>query len=272
MPLALTLGSLALGGRRGGRGFTGPLDGFPQPAFAVSLRRLLRAWKGAAIRVRESGGDTEADIGFAADGSLDEAALVAHCGANSGYVKTWYDQSGHGRDATQATSAQQMRVVASGVIDKIGDQPFAISPNSTARGPYPTATFTAYTGTTITFSAVAVPAILNQRIISATKNTVDDYAASSNIIPFNTSTNLAIYRAGNIVVVNTDITQLHTLGARLSGATAYLTVDGSTTSAAHTAALDINRFIVGGYSNTGAGFFQGGKMSEAIAWLEDIGA
>lgn len=80
-----------------------------------STRKLRSAYSGGAIRVRESDGDTEADIGFSGEG-LDVAALLAHCGANSGYVTKFYDQGLNGWDIDQATEADQPCVVADGVV------------------------------------------------------------------------------------------------------------------------------------------------------------
>ena len=94
------------------------LDRFPGAAAAYSLRKLRTDYTGAAIRVRESATNTETDIGFNADGSLNTTALIAHTGANDGFVVTWYDQSGNSNDATQATAANQPKIYDSitGVI------------------------------------------------------------------------------------------------------------------------------------------------------------
>jgi len=92
------------------------LDTYTGAAAAYSLRKLRTAYTGAAIRVRESGGNTELDIGFVGQ-DLDTAALLAHCGANSGYVVTWYDQSGNAYNATQATSTAQPRIVNAGSLE-----------------------------------------------------------------------------------------------------------------------------------------------------------
>ena len=81
-----------------------------------SLRKLLTAYSGSAIRVRESSGDTEADIGFDGSGNLDATALLAHTGSNSGYITIWYDQSGNGYDATQTTDASQPQIVSAGAV------------------------------------------------------------------------------------------------------------------------------------------------------------
>jgi hypothetical protein len=83
---------------------------------AYSTRRLRTAYAGAAIRVRRSSDNVEADIGFSGN-SLDTAALTAHVGANSGFVVTWYDQTTNARDITQATAGSQPRIVNAGTID-----------------------------------------------------------------------------------------------------------------------------------------------------------
>ena len=91
------------------------LDLYPNAATAYSLRKL-RTGQVNAIRVRESSGNTEADIGFDVNGDLDTTALLAHCGANDGFVTTWYDQSGNGSDATQTSSSVQSQIVSSGSV------------------------------------------------------------------------------------------------------------------------------------------------------------
>jgi len=108
--------------RRGG--FVGPLDDYTTDlAAAYSLRRLLASYEGSAIRVREDSGNTEADIGFDADGNLDTTALLAHTGSNSGYVTTWYDQSGNTRNAVRTTAGEQPRIVGTGTVDTQGGKP-----------------------------------------------------------------------------------------------------------------------------------------------------
>lgn len=96
--------------------FTGLLDTYGGAAAAYSLRKLSSTYTGDAIRVRESGGDTEADIGFDDNGDLDTTALLAHCGANDGYVTTWYDQSGNGVNVSNSNATQQPTIVNSGAL------------------------------------------------------------------------------------------------------------------------------------------------------------
>jgi hypothetical protein len=95
------------------------LDAYGGAAGAYSLRKLRDGYAGSAIRVRRSNDNAEQDIGFDAGGNLDESSLTAFVGANSGFVTTWYDQSGNGRNATQTTSGNQPRIVNSGTVEKV---------------------------------------------------------------------------------------------------------------------------------------------------------
>lgn len=94
---------------------------------AYSMRKLTSGYAGSAIRVRESGGNTEADIGFDASGNLDTAALAAHVGANSGFLAKWYDQSGNADDMTPVSSdaSYEPRIVNAGTIDTRNSLPAA---------------------------------------------------------------------------------------------------------------------------------------------------
>jgi len=91
------------------------LDTYTGAAAAYSVRRLLTAYTGSCMRVREDSGDTETDIGFDSNGDLDTAAIATHCGSANGYVTKWYGQessggTGSGNDATQTTNASQPQI------------------------------------------------------------------------------------------------------------------------------------------------------------------
>jgi hypothetical protein len=96
------------------------LDDYPNAAAAYSLRKLDKDYTGSAIRVRRSNDNSEQNIGFVGN-DLDTASLKTFVGANSGFVTTWYDQSGSGRNATQTTASRQPRIVASGTIERINN-------------------------------------------------------------------------------------------------------------------------------------------------------
>lgn len=103
---------------------------FAGAAVAYSTRiPASSTYNGPLIRARRSSDNTEADFGVApqpdANGNrwLDTTALLAFCGAGSGFVTTWYDQSGNGRNAAQATTTRQPRIVNTGVVDIANTRP-----------------------------------------------------------------------------------------------------------------------------------------------------
>ena len=92
------------------------LDTYSGAAAAYSLRKLSGTYSGSAIRVRRSSDNTEQNIGFNGDGTLNTLALLAFTGNSNGFVTKWYDQSGNGRDAFQTSSANQPQIVSSGSV------------------------------------------------------------------------------------------------------------------------------------------------------------
>lgn len=94
----------------------GLLDEFTGAAAAYSLRDLTYLRSGPVVRVRRSSNNAEAD--FSAE-QVVNGALVSWVGAgNNGFVATWYDQSGNGRDVT-ATS-QPLLVSNGSVVTRNG--------------------------------------------------------------------------------------------------------------------------------------------------------
>ena len=103
-------------------GFAGALDSLPASTAAYSVRRLRAAYTGPLLRVRRSSDNAEQDIGYTIGGHLDRAALTAFCGSLSCFVRTWFDQSGNGRDAIQTTAANQPRIVNAGTIETMSNR------------------------------------------------------------------------------------------------------------------------------------------------------
>ena len=98
------------------------LDSYSGAAAAYSLRKLTSTYTGSAIRVRRSSDNTEMDIGFDSNGNLDTVALSQFVGSGSGFVKTWYDQSGNGRNVAQTTAANQPRIINSGSLELLNNK------------------------------------------------------------------------------------------------------------------------------------------------------
>ena len=78
------------------------------PQAAYSTRKLRSAYAGAALRVIRTSDSAQSDIGFASS-QLDTSALAAFCDPFLCLVNIWYDQSGHGLDASSATTGIQIR-------------------------------------------------------------------------------------------------------------------------------------------------------------------
>jgi hypothetical protein len=85
------------------------------PRCCLSLRKKVSTAT-VAIRIRRSSDNTEQDIGFSGN-SLDTAAITSFVGSNSAFVTKFYDQTGNGFHAVQATAANQPRIVNAGTID-----------------------------------------------------------------------------------------------------------------------------------------------------------
>ena len=104
--------------------FTGVLDSLPAATTAYSTRRLRSAYSGPLLQVRRSSDNGLSDIsGNTIGGGLDTAALTGFCGAASCFVTTWYDQSGNNRHVSQATAANQPRIVNAGTVEIANSRP-----------------------------------------------------------------------------------------------------------------------------------------------------
>lgn len=93
-----------------GAAYAPPLDGLASKVLTAWATFRLFTGNAESLRVRESGGSTEADIGTLASGGFDTTAFAAHVGAGSGYAAKGYDQNG-AEDFLQATAGSQPQVV-----------------------------------------------------------------------------------------------------------------------------------------------------------------
>ena len=106
------------------------LDSYSGAAAAYSLRKLKSSYTGSAIRVRRSSDNTEQNIGFNADGTLNTLSLLAFVGSGTGFVTTWYDQSGNNRNATQVSASNQPLIVDGGVLYTLNGKAIIRNPNA----------------------------------------------------------------------------------------------------------------------------------------------
>lgn len=79
---------------------------------ASAIYALVRSgeYNGPCLRVVRASDSAEQDIGFNTSGFVDVGAARAFAGASAITVKTWYDQSGNGNDATQTTVGNQPKL------------------------------------------------------------------------------------------------------------------------------------------------------------------
>ena len=101
------------------------LDNHSGAAAAYSVRKLSSTYSGSALRVRRSSDNAEQDIGFLGN-DLDTATMESFVGAGDGFVVTWYDQSGNGNNAIQATASRQPQIVSSGSVNLDNGKPSVV--------------------------------------------------------------------------------------------------------------------------------------------------
>lgn len=92
------------------------LDLYPSSAAAYSLRKLRAGYTGNCIEVRRNNDGATLNIGFV-NNVLDTTTLLTFAGVNTCSILKWYDQSGNGNTAFNATTNSLFpQIVASGVL------------------------------------------------------------------------------------------------------------------------------------------------------------
>lgn len=106
---------------QGGAGAAVYLDQLSVLPFMVrGLRKKISTYAGPAIEVRRSSDNALQDIPFLSDGTIDlngPSGLLTFVGANNGFVRRRYDQTGNGFHAVQTTNANQPSIVTAGVYN-----------------------------------------------------------------------------------------------------------------------------------------------------------
>ena len=99
----------------------GPLlDSFPGAQAAYSLRKMSSAYTGSCLTVRRSSDNATTNIGFYRY-TIDTDAILRFVGTGSGFVTTWFDQSGNGVNISQASAGSQFNIVTSGSLHYEGN-------------------------------------------------------------------------------------------------------------------------------------------------------
>jgi hypothetical protein len=120
------------------------LNFFPGARVAYSLRKLSNTYTGSAIQVRRSTDSALLDIGFSGK-NLDTQSLMNFVGSGTGYVTTWYDQSGYNNHVTQSLSGTGITIAQNGVLNTLNSKPVVTFNTAQLRGAtYPLTEFSLY--------------------------------------------------------------------------------------------------------------------------------
>lgn len=85
--------------------------------FAGSFSHLLRtAYGGNAIQIERASDSTLTNVGFNANGTVNQSTISTFCSGTTCNVMTLYDQSGSNHNATQATFANGCVIYTSGAV------------------------------------------------------------------------------------------------------------------------------------------------------------
>lgn len=177
------------------------LDAYPNAAAAYSLRKLRTAYTGSAIRVRRASDNTEQNIGFTALGGLDTSALTSFCSGTNGFVTTWYDQSGNGRNATQTNAVDQPVIVSGGSVLTLNSKPSVLFSSDYMNI---SSNFWTYTGDSTVFHASLNNHTSYQSLISYYEGVNTSLGVQYTKFP-NTATNVCtdVYAPGGVATNNT---------------------------------------------------------------------
>lgn len=99
--------------------YVGPLDLVSGAAAAFSQRAMSVDWVGNAIAIRKDGGATQ-DFTTATGNAVDVSAVETFLDGEDGFGVTHYDQSGSGKNVTEATEAEQPLWSANAIGGKPG--------------------------------------------------------------------------------------------------------------------------------------------------------
>lgn len=227
------------------------------------LRKIKQSYAGSLVRIRRSSDSTEQNIGFVSNGDFDSASFSSFVGGGTGYVTTWYDQSGNGRNVTQSTTSKQPILTLN-----------AMGSNNRPTITFATAAAGCLSSTTLTFytGGYSVSTIVGKRGSGGNEQTVDcgdDPTTNRRFIQLQ-ATLVAFGRDGSGgTVTKTGLSAVdHYAVFVQNGASSFARADGvqGTTSTISTTANNcLTRFTIGSrYTNASAAESWDGEISELV--------
>jgi hypothetical protein len=244
----------------------GLLDAYSGAAAAYSLRNLSILQNPYVVRVRRSSDNTESDFTAA---QVTDGTLTTFCGAGNGFVRTWHDQSGNNRHATQATNADQPQIVSSGALVQTNSKPALDFNGTSQRFDIPTIAFN--------MNALSVN-IVSKADASTGQMAFANPDANRVYAPFLSS---GVYYAGyaaaatafNFGSSNLTSQYLVQLNAGSSTANAWRNGTASTAVSSSSAAVDGLSLSVGAYKGVSPTFltasFWDGTIQEVLFYTSD---
>jgi trimeric autotransporter adhesin len=243
---------LLAGGRRQIQYF----DTLPVEA-AYSVRKVMSAYSGVAIRVRRSSDNAEQDISFI-NNDLDVAALLSFCAGTDGFVVTWHDQSVNARNLTQATAANQPRIVTAGALTMtLNGRPGVV-----------------FDGTDDTMAAaswgtVAQPFTRNYvttRRGNLTGHFMNNAGGSPNVADVSTTGSNILMSAGSSgPSISVALNETVIVSSIYNGANSFIRKNGTPTSAANVGAFSMSGIQVASFN--GSSFFFSVDIYEVVVLL-----
>jgi hypothetical protein len=97
--------------------YQGPIDLVPRGVkvdLAYSLRRMSWRYRGPFVELRRGSDSATLDIYGDRNNVIDRSVIAAFCAGTTGFVRTWYDQSGSGCHAQQTTAGSQATLFTGG--------------------------------------------------------------------------------------------------------------------------------------------------------------
>ncbi len=258
------------------------LDEVDGAVAAYSLRKLCSEYNDDAVKVRRSSDNQTQDIGFDEYGNLDIDALLAFVGENHGYVVTWYNQSGNGKDVTQNVEGNQPMIVEDGEVLMSDGRPMVRFDDNYLEGDvdmgsqYPDATLNAVWRQTGDGTASEVPVFLGENDIEKGLNIGYLYFPSSGPYPEVRENVLRLWEwqypsiAGYSTNLKVQTGTYENIGAGSSEMQVFIDGDASTVK------TDANEFDVGiEYENTnitiganedGSDYLQNSFVAEIVVY------
>lgn len=249
------------------------LDSYTSADAAWSLLKLKSDYSGNCIKVRRSSDNTTQDIGFV-NNEVDTASIISFVSSNSGYIDTWYDQSGNGRDLTQSTNGNQPRIVNAGTLFRKNGKVAVEFISASSTWMRNTGLSLSSTADFLSVSVHNANTPANNNVVMYTGSAALGHQSNSNLLygyaggisgsSANTSSSvllfLNVYDGGG--AANADRLKIYKNGSQLT-----ITSFGGTVPATATGSgIDVGRPY-----NIGAAYLDG-SIQEMVIWLNDKSA